>query len=124
MILKLDPIERNTEAVINSRYEYANWLMSFDVLDAYKFYIDEFGCNMYTRRSQGRSQSGARATRIAPTQQCSNITVCNAVSPTDGMVSYEVIEGAMTKDRFRNFLQVCGKYHTAAGKFTRRVLHF
>ena len=55
--------------------------------------------SIYTRLSQGRSQPGTTANRIAPTQWGLNITVCIAVSATDGMVSYEIIEGAMTKDR-------------------------
>ena len=35
--------------------------------------------------------------------------MCIEVSPKDGMVSYEIIQGAMTKNRFKNFLQAaCG----------------
>ena len=45
------PAERNRPDIIEARVEYANWLCSPDVINAYKTYVDEMGFNIWTRRS-------------------------------------------------------------------------
>ena len=71
-----------------------------------KIYIDEFGCNIHTRRSRGRAKTGERAYRTVSGQKGPNITVCVAVSADQGLEHFEIITNGMTKAKFINFLQV------------------
>ena len=105
------PAQRNSPEVIDERFQYAHWLMSPDVVNETKFFIDEFGVNIFTRRSQGRSARGDRVYRKIAGQKGPNITVCIAVSPTLGLAHYSVAAGGQTRDRFISFLQVlCGNF--------------
>ena len=50
------PADRNSDSTITARFEYATWLMSPEAVNARKIFIDEFGCNIHTRRTPGRSK--------------------------------------------------------------------
>ena len=100
------PAERNTPEFLEARREFAKWLMSPNIITMKKIYIDEFGCNIHTRRSQGRAKTGERAYRTVSGQKGPNITVYVAVSADQCLEHFEIITGGMTKAKFINFLQV------------------
>ena len=104
-----EPAERNTPSTIEERYHYAIWLMGPNVVNEKKYFIDEFGINIHTRRSQGRSLKGERVFRKVNGQRGPNITICIAVSSEKGLVHYQIFMGGMTTERFSRFLEVlCG----------------
>ena len=67
--------ERNRMDVKTDRQNYANWLMSEEVVNSLKVFIDEFGVNIHTERSFGRSTRGTRAYRTVSGQAAANVTV-------------------------------------------------
>ena len=48
------PAERNSSSTTDARYEFAQWFMTEDIVNAREIYIDEYVCNIHTRRTQGR----------------------------------------------------------------------
>ena len=80
------PAERITVDTREQRYDYASWLMGPNVVNENKFFIDEFGINIHTRRNQGRSKKGDRVYRRVSGQRGPNITVCIAVSNRQWLV--------------------------------------
>ena len=102
------PAERNSETNIVDRCNYALWIMSPDVISSRKNFVDEFGVNIHMLRTQGRSAKGDRVHRKFSAQKGPNVTICSAVS-TEGLLHYQVIQGGMKKEIFKNFLEVlCG----------------
>ena len=87
------------------RKEYCEWLMSAEVGNVMKIYIDEFGCNIYTKRIFGRSKKGESAYRTIASESGVNITVWAAFCAELGMVYYQTYSGGMKKDLFVNFLE-------------------
>ena len=75
--------------------------MGPNVVNENKFFIDEFGINIHTRRNQGRSKKGDRVYRRLSGQRGPNITVCIAVSNHQGLVYYQVFAGG-------GFWKFCG----------------
>ena len=100
------PAERNTREILEARRDFAKWLLSPNIITMKKIYIDEFGCNIHTRRSQGRGKTGERAYRTVSGQKGPNITVCVAVSADQGLEHFEIITGGMTRAKYINFPQV------------------
>lgn len=56
------PPQRNSQHVLDARFEYATWLLQEGVARP-RIYVDECGFNIWTRRSMGRSPSGKRCYR-------------------------------------------------------------
>ena len=84
-------------------YEFAQWLMSEDIVNARKNDIDEYGCNIYTRRTQGRANVGQRDFRKVSGQRGANITVCYATSRRGGLLHCRILQGGMKNHLFRKF---------------------
>ena len=99
------PQDRNSAETKAWRKEYSEWLMSAEVLNAMKIHFDEFGCNIHTKRTFGRSKKGERAYRKIASQSGGNITVCAAICAELGMVYYQIYSGGIKKDLFVNFLE-------------------
>ena len=93
--------------VKTDRQNYANWLLSEDVVNSLKVFVDEFGVNIYTKRSFGRSTRGTRAYRTVSGQAGANVIVCLGVCATYGLVFYEIYRGGMTMVYFSSFLEHC-----------------
>ena len=98
------PAERNLSPTIDARYEFAQWLMSEDIVNARKSYIDQYGCYSHTRKTQGRANVGQRAFGNVSGQREAIITVCCAVSTRGGLLHYQVLQGGMKKHLFQKFL--------------------
>ena len=80
------PSDRNRLDVKTDRQNYANWLMNEEVVNSLKLFVDEFGVNIHTKRSFGRSTRGTRAYRTVSGQAGANVTVCLEVCATYGLV--------------------------------------
>ena len=100
------PSYRNRMDVKTDRQNYANWLMSEEV-NSLKVFVDEFGVNIHTKRSFGRSTRETRAYRTLSDQAGANVTVCLGVCATYGLVFYEINCGGMTMGRFSSLLENC-----------------
>ena len=81
--------------------------MSEEVVYSLKVFVDEFGVNIHTKRSFGRSTRGTRAHRIVSGQAGANLTVCLGVCATCRLVVYEIYRGGMTMVRVSSFLEHC-----------------
>ena len=101
------PSDRNRMDVKTERQNYANWLMSEEVVNSLKVFVDEFGVNIHTKRSFGRSTRGTRTYRTVSRQAGANVTVCLGVCATYGLVFHEIYRGGMTMVRFSSFLELC-----------------
>ena len=97
------PAARNRPDVIERRYEYADWFMTQGVINDCIF-IDECGYNIWTARSYGRARVGERAYRQVSGQRGRNVTICLAVSPTNGLVYHTARIGGMNRQLFNDFL--------------------
>ena len=101
------PSDRNRMDVRTDRQNYGNWLMSEEVVNSLKVFVDEFGVNIRTKRSFGRSTRGTRAYRTVSGQAGANVTVCLGVCATYALVFHEIYRGGMTMVRFSSFLEHC-----------------
>ena len=68
------PGNRNSPDVIQKRFEFSKWILEAEAVQDC-IYIDEFGCNIWTRRSYGRSQMGKRCYRVCHGQRGKNVSV-------------------------------------------------
>ena len=73
------PAERNTVDTIEQRYNCALWIMGPNVVNQNKFFIDELGIYIHTRRNQGRLKKGDQIYLRVSGQRGPSITVCIAV---------------------------------------------
>ena len=67
-------------------------------------WCDEFGVNLWTTRTQGRSEKGERAIHIVHKQRGQNVTILLFVSAQYGLVHYGIVNGGMTQDCFKDSL--------------------
>lgn len=81
------PLARNSVETIKKRCEYVTSLLDLESEDCYFIYVDEFGVNLHTRRSRGRSLIGQPAIIETPTSRGNNFSTCAGVS-IDGVVYY------------------------------------
>ena len=81
--------------------------MSEEVVNSLKVFVDEFGVNIHTKRSFGRSTRGTRAYRAVSGQARAKVTVCLGIYVTYGSVFYKIYGGGMTMVRFSSFLEHC-----------------
>ena len=72
-------------------------------------FIDECGYNIWTARSYGRATVGERAFRQVSGQRGRNVTICLAVSPTNGLVHHTARIGGMNRQLFNDFLGEVGR---------------
>lgn len=98
------PANRNSQNVKNERQIYCNWFIHDGVNDNLIF-LDEMGCNLWTRRSYGRARRGEPCFRDVGNQRGRNQTLCMAINRNEGLIHFELLEGPMNVDRLTNFLQ-------------------
>ena len=103
-ILRSVPAQWNGEESLTARKEYAEWMMSQGIRHPCLIYLDEFGFNIWTARTQGRSPVGARAIRTVSGQRGRNVTLCLAMSPQHGYVHHKIFAGGLTKEIFAEIL--------------------
>lgn len=101
--LRLVPFNWNQEDVKNDRKQYMQWMLTTGVGQNLIF-CDEFGCNVWTARTKGRSKEGERAVCIVNGQRGPNLTVCLAISPQWGLLHWKFVTGGFTRDNFTDFI--------------------
>ena len=97
------PAERNSEAVLDSRREYAQWMMQ-DGINRHRIYVDETGYNLWTKRTYGRARLGERVNRIVGGQRGRNATIICAISNQVGVLYHEIHFQTVNKPTFNNFM--------------------
>lgn len=95
----------NSESTKQMRQEFADWMMAS--MQKNFVYIDEFGINIWTRRSQGRSIRGERAIRVVHGQRGKNLTTILAISPRWGLVHWTTLSGGLHNEQFSDFMMEC-----------------
>jgi transposase len=100
-ILSKVPIERNSQRVIDLRYNYVREINVFQ--DRQFVFLDECGFNLHTSRNYGYSPINTKAYINVPGNRGQNISLMAAISIT-GIVGYEIIDGAYSGDSFMDFI--------------------
>ena len=59
-------------------------------------YIDEYGINLWTKRTRGRARRGDHAVRVVQGRRGPNLTMTFAVNVTSGLVHHQLHQGGMT----------------------------
>lgn len=93
----------NDPVVKAARCEYAQWMMN-EGHDRNQIFLDEFGLNLWTARTQGWAYRGQPAVRTVCGQRGQNLTLCLAISPQWGLVHYALVEGGFRAQNFADFL--------------------
>lgn len=97
------PAERNSPANIKKRQEYSQIAINWDHDNL--LFLDETGFNLHLRRGRGRSRKGRRAYITRPANKKGNISALAALSPTQGLVKYEVRDGAFDGEAYADFVR-------------------
>ena len=123
--LEDSPAERNTNETKTRRRDFANWLLNDGIQRQELVYIDEADINLYCSRTRSRAPVGQRAVRVVNGRRGRNLTICFAVSNTRGLLHHHLMEGGMTCELFRAFLQAVSAvaYEDAAFIFDNASAH-
>ena len=100
------PAQRNAPETLAAQKQHEEWILSTDAVGAEKIYVDEFGVNIHTKRSFGRALRGERAIRVTSSQSGQNVSVYAAISAERGLIYFEIFQGSVNFEKFRNFLQI------------------
>ena len=100
------PAQRNATETLAARKQYAEWILSAVAVGAEKIYVVDFGVNIHTKRSFGRALRGETAIRVTSIQSGRNVSVCAAISAEHGLIYFEIFQGSVNSEKFRNFLQI------------------
>ena len=68
-------------------------------------FVDESGFNLHVNRKRGRSIIGIPATIETTNSRGGNISICAALSPTEGLIFFKVKAGAFNSDEYVIFLK-------------------
>lgn len=98
------PPERNSQAVKNQRFEFAEWLMR-NGIQCHLVFIDEAGINLWCKRTRGRAPRGQQAVRVVNGRRGGQLTVTFAISSTRGLINHNIRDRGMTNEHFCNFLE-------------------
>ena len=97
------PLTRNSVTTKNLRSEYAHWMYTFG-LQRHRIYVDECGCNLYTRRYYGRAPAGVRVNRMVAGNRGRNVTAIVAISNQVGIVYHEIVTTSVSMEIFNGFV--------------------
>lgn len=95
------PAARNTPENIRRRADFSEWIVAVEREQL--VFLDEAGFNLHMNRGRGWSQKGRRAVVHVPADRKRNVSVIGAISPTRGLLKFDVFTGATTGDIFSNF---------------------
>ena len=101
------PAERNSPANLRLRADFSLWVVEQDRSSL--VFVDETGFNLHLRRKRGRSKKARRAYVQQPANKQVNISVLAALSPTRGLLKFEMKIGAYDADgkAFFSFFSFC-----------------
>lgn len=99
-----EPVAMNSISNKDKRATYVQSVMSAIGQGKRIIYIDESNCNLFLRRSEGRSKRGTRCSVKVATSRGSNVHIIGAISQT-GLVFWERQRGSYTKDKCCEWLR-------------------
>ena len=102
-LVRLVPQNWNEEVTKEARRMHVEWLLE-DGSQKHLLYMDEFGVNLWTSRTQGRAARGERAVAIVNGQRGRNLSICLAISQEIGLVHFALVEGGVRNEHFCAFL--------------------
>lgn len=97
------PVTRNSPATKNSRAAYAHFMYTLGI-QRHRVYVDECGCNLFTKRFYGRAPVGMRVNRIVAGSRGNNVTAIVAISDKVGMLYHEISTKRVNIEVFTNFM--------------------
>jgi transposase len=97
------PERASTEAIIQSRVDYAEQYIRIMSRRNQMYFIDESGFNCSMRRRRGRALVGERAVVHVPAIRSKNFSLCAAYN-INSMFMFEVRDHSYNTDRFVSFL--------------------
>ena len=95
------PAGRNSDKNLDQRRAYA--LSMSNISDASLIFLDETGFNLHTSCNYGYSPKNQKAYITVPSNRGINVSVLCAISK-DGLVAYEIIQGAFNANMFIEFV--------------------
>lgn len=99
-----EPVTMNSEDNKRKRAEYVQRVMEATGAGKTIMYMDETNCNLFLRRSQGRSRRGTRCCVKAATSRGPNVHVIGAICQT-GLVFWERRRGSFLKEDCAEWLR-------------------
>ena len=102
--IRFEPATMNSEENKAKRAYYVSRLMEESGNGKTIVYIDETNCNLFLRRSFGRSRKGTRCTVKAPTSKGKNVHVIGGISQT-GLLYFERRRGSFKKEDCQEWLR-------------------
>ena len=101
--IRFEPATINCEENKTKRAYYVSRLMEESGNGKTIVYIDETNCNLFLRRSFGRSRKGTRCAVKAPTSKGKNVYVIGGISQT-GLLYFERCRGSFKKEDCKEWL--------------------
>jgi transposase len=102
--IRFEPATMNSEENKRKRAHYVTRLMEESGNGKTIVYIDETNCNLFLRRSFGRSRKGTRCTVKLPTSKGKNVHVIGGISQT-GLLYFERRRGSFKKEGCQEWLR-------------------
>ena len=102
--VRSEPVSMNSDVNKEKRRTYVENIMKEIGSGNDLIYIDETNCNLFLRRTNGRSKKGTRCIVKAPTSKGKNIHIIAGISQT-GLIYWERLRGSYTKVACNEWLQ-------------------
>ena len=96
------PFQRNLPENIEKRKQYS--IRMGDAREELLIFVDETPFNLLIRRGRGRSKVGTRASIIVPCAKGNNVSCIAAMSPTRGLIHYELNLTSTDGNAFKKFI--------------------
>jgi transposase len=100
------PVGMNSDENKHKRRTYVANVMELVAAQKTIVYVDEMNCNLFCRRTTGRSRRGTRAVVNLPNSKGPNVHIIGGVSST-GLVYWERRRGSFRKESFNEWLRQC-----------------
>ena len=102
--IRFEPATMNCEEKMTKRAYYVSRSMEESGNCKTIVYIDETNCNLFLRRSFGRSRKGTRCTVKAPTSKGKNVHAIGGI-PQTGLLYFERRRGSFKKEDCQEWLR-------------------
>ncbi len=115
--LYICPVERNSQENKEKRAEYCRKMAEKN--ESELIFIDEKGWNLHQIRSRGRSRVGQKAYVIKSNARGRNLTLICAISPTQGIVHWQLRYGSVNAEVYADFIRaLCNTEIVKSHSFT------
>lgn len=101
--VRLIPERRNSEDVIEQRYNYAIRFLEMVTHPERLFFLDETGIQIFSRVSRGRAPAGIHARKEVRQVRSQNVSIC-ACMTNEEIVFFDKLDKAYNSEKFTDFL--------------------